>query len=204
MDTYSLLSTVPLFADVSERVRRSYHSLKHAHTSLRLGLQLAEVFFQLLLVCSRPLIILCHFPIIITDRILHDLLAFLIRCCPVLMWPASDIYETVRGFVLSITIGRVVVFFLIIISYILYVVIECLRVSLNFILFFISPLRTEEAEPFQGLRFTPPPTDPHSSRNPHGHAYSPVVPSTSSSDPPTVVLPGAQAGPVRAGHAVTR
>ncbi|XP_049848049.1 uncharacterized protein LOC126309067 isoform X2 [Schistocerca gregaria] len=204
MDTYSLLSTVPLFADVSQRLRRSYHSLKHVHTSLRLCLQLAEVFVQLVLLCSRPLIVLCHFPILITDRILHDVLAFLIRCCPILMWPASDIHETVRGFVLSITIGRVIVFFLLIISYILYVVIECLRASLNFVLFFISPLRTEEAGPLQGLRSTPPPTDPHSSRNPHGHAYSPVMASTSSSDPPTVVLPGAQAGPVRAGEAVTR
>ncbi|XP_049848048.1 uncharacterized protein LOC126309067 isoform X1 [Schistocerca gregaria] len=144
MDTYSLLSTVPLFADVSQRLRRSYHSLKHVHTSLRLCLQLAEVFVQLVLLCSRPLIVLCHFPILITDRILHDVLAFLIRCCPILMWPASDIHETVRGFVLSITIGRVIVFFLLIISYILYVVIECLRASLNFVLFFISPLRTEE------------------------------------------------------------
>ncbi|XP_049764193.1 uncharacterized protein LOC126092563 isoform X2 [Schistocerca cancellata] len=214
METYSLLRTVPVFADVRRRVRRSYHSLKHVHTSLRLGLQLVEVFFQLVLLFSWPLIILCYIPIVVTDRILHHLLASLIEWFPAIMWPAADVYRALPDFVLSFTIGRVIVFFLLLISYIVTFVIECLKVPLNVILFFLSAVSEETAKPFEGLRLSPHAHHSHSSAHPYGHVYSPDVPWLSATPlpppaspptpPRTVVLPGAQRGPVRVVEAVTR
>ncbi|XP_049834083.1 uncharacterized protein LOC126278202 isoform X2 [Schistocerca gregaria] len=210
METYSLLRTVPVFADARRRVSKSYHSLKHVHSSLRLSLQLVEVFFQLVLLFSWPLIILCYIPIVVTDRVLHHLLASLIEWFPAIMWPAADVYKALTDFVLSFTLGRVIVFFLLLIYYIVTFVVECLKVPLNVILFFLSAVSEETAKPFEGLRHSPHAHHSHSSTHPYGDVYSPDMPwlSTTPTPPPvpprTVVLPGAQRGPVRVVEAVAR
>ncbi|XP_049940527.1 uncharacterized protein LOC126416738 [Schistocerca serialis cubense] len=130
------------------------------------------------------------------------------------MWPAADVYKALPDFVLSFTIGRVIVFFLLLISYIVTFVIECLKVPLNVILFFLSAVSEETAKPFEGLRHSPHAHHSHSSVHPYGHVYSPDMPWMSTTPPPppvspptpprTVVLPGAQRGPVRVVEAVAR